>query len=92
MKKNELISSVSKLSGISVPTVRSVLDATDSVVRDAVATGGDVFLFGLGKLTTRKRAGTVASNFGRSEPVAIPARVIVLFQPSVGLKQAANRK
>ena len=92
MKKNELISKVSKLSGVSVPTVRSVLDATDSVVRAGVAAGGEVFLFGLGKLVTRQRAGTIASNFGRSEPVAIPPRVIVLFQPSVGLKQAVNRK
>ncbi len=92
MNKQELISSVAKESGHTPAAVRSVLDATESVVRGAIAAGDHVFLFGLGKMLTKRRNATVASNFGRSEPVEIKARKVVLFQPSIGLKSAANGK
>jgi len=92
MNKQKLISDIASHSNLPSVTVRKVLDSTDSVVRDAVKAGQDVFLFGLGKLVLKKRGPAKASNFGRTAPVIVPPRVIVLFQPSTGLKQAANAK
>lgn len=92
MNKQELIAAVAKESGQLAGTVRSVLNATDQVVRNAVGSGDEVFLFGLGKIFTKRRGKTVASNFGKSAPVVVPERNTVQFQPSAGLKQAANQK
>lgn len=92
MNKQELIAAVAKESGQAANMVRAILDATDNVVRRAVGAGDEVFLFGLGKVFTKRRGKTVASNFGKSKPIVVPERNLVQFQPSSGLKQAVNQK
>lgn len=92
MNKQELIANVAAESGATSSVVRKVLDAADTVVRNAISAGDHVFLFGLGKLYTKQRGPSKASNFGKSKPVIVPPRNIILFQPSVGLKKSANQK
>ena len=91
MNKQKLIANVAAECGAAPSVVRQVLDATDTVVRKAISAGDHVFLFGLGKLYTKQRGPSKASNFGKSDPIIIPSRKIILFQASIGLKQSANQ-
>lgn len=91
MNKQKLIANVAAECGATPSVVRQVLDATDTVVRKAISAGDHVFLFCLGKLYTKQRGPSKASNFGKSDPVIIPSRKIILFQASIGLKQSANQ-
>lgn len=90
MLKKDLIKEVAATSGRSQTDVRAVLDATDQVVRVAIARGKEVMLFGLGKLTTKLRGPKKARHMVTGQPVVVPERRVVLFAPSDAILLAAN--
>lgn len=92
MKKNELIDKVADATGLKKTVVRSVLESTNDVVRDAIHAGDEVFLFGLGKLDIVRRGPKAARNIRTGEPVRVPARNVVTFRPSESLADAVNSK
>lgn len=90
MKKFELIDGVAQVTGLAKCLVREVLDAAAGVAKVAVASGEDVFLFGLGKLEVRQRREKQARNLHTGTPVTVPPRKAVVFKPSDSLIIAAN--
>ncbi len=90
MKKQDLISRVARRSGEGRDTVRSVLDATCEVTRDALASGEDVFLFGLGKLEVSHRGEKVARNIWTGQPVVVPPRRVAVYKQSTSVEHALN--
>lgn len=90
MKKADLIKAVAAKSGETSVVVRQVLDATREVVQAAVNKHDEVFLLGLGKLEVRQRDQRPARNLHTGAKVMVPARSVVVFLPSDGLRAAAN--
>lgn len=92
MKKHDLVDSISRSSGVPRHTVRDVLNAATGAVRDALARGEPVFLFGLGKLSISQRGEKVARNIHTGETVIVPPRKVALFRPSTSVDDAINAR
>lgn len=90
MKKNELIAAVAASSSLSQDVVRRCLDTTADVVRETLGEGGDVFLFGLGKLEVSLRGPKKARNLQTGETVVVPERCVAVYKPSVSVDDAVN--
>ena len=90
MKKNELIPAVAASSGLSQDVVRRCLDTTADVVRETLGEGGDVFLFGLGKLEISRRGPKKARNLRTGEAVIVPERCVAVYRPSSSVDDAVN--
>lgn len=90
MLKKDLIKEVAAESGRNQETVRAVLEATDVIVRRALAQGREVMLFGLGKLITRVRGEKKARDMATGLACIVPTRRVALFKPSDAVVAAAN--
>lgn len=92
MKKTDLVDSISKSSGAPRQTVRDVLNAAASAVRDSLAAGEPVFLFGLGKLSISQRGEKVARDLRTGAPVIVPPRKVAVYRPSTSVDDAVNAR
>ena len=90
MKKNDLIETIAKASGVSRQTVRDVLNAAAGAVRDSLAAGDPVFLFGLGKLSISQRGEKVARDLRTGKPVIVPPRKVAVYRSSTSVDEAVN--
>ena len=92
MKKHNLVDTISKASGVPRQTVREVLNAAASAVRDTLATGEPVFLFGLGKLSVSQRGEKVARNIHTGETIVVPPRKVAVYRSSTSVDDAVNAR
>lgn len=90
MKKQELIDDTAARCGRSKTLVREVFDAAADATRAAIGRGDDVFLLGLGKLSTKQRGERQARDMHKGTAVTVPPRTVVAFRPSDSLAEAAN--
>lgn len=91
MNKLDLIDDVASATGETVATVRSVMDAIlDAVVR-TLSSGGEVRLFGIGRLYLSHRVPRPARNLHTGEVVFVPSRKVVMLRPSKPLQRAVNK-
>ena len=92
MKKHDLVDTIAKASGIHRQTVRDVLNAAAGAVRDALAAGEPVFLFGLGKLSITQRGEKAARNIHTGQPVIVPPRKVAVYRSSSSVDDAINAR
>lgn len=92
MLKKNLVDSVASQTGLTKIAVREVFAAIAKSVRESILRGEGVMLFGLGQLYVRRRMPRVGRIIRTGETVPVPARNVVMFQPSTGLKKAANER
>jgi len=92
MLKKDLIGAVAIQAGETPTRTRRILAALSQVVKDAIAGGDSVMLAGLGKLVVRRRGERQARNMVTGEQMLVPARNVVVLNPSVGVTAAANRQ
>ncbi len=74
-------------------TKRDAVLAVDEVFRALarmLAEGRDVGIGGFGKFVVKGQKARQGRNPKTGEPVAIPAKSVVLFRPSTALKDAVN--
>lgn len=91
MKKEDLINAVVDHTGEAPGTVRSVFDGTCKAVHEAMASGDEVFLLGIGKLSVAKRAKRKARNLVTGESVVVPAHGVAKFRPSKSLAETVKK-
>lgn len=87
MKKTELVKAVSDVSRQTQSRTGLVLDALGAVVADALKSGQDVTLPGLGKLVPVHRAARKARNPRTGETLEMAAATVVKFRPATSLKE-----
>ena len=92
MKKHDLVDTIAKTSGVPRQTVRDVLNAAAGAVRDTLAAGEPVFLFGLGKLSISERGEKVARNIRTGESVLVPPRKVAVYRSSTSVDDAVNAR
>lgn len=88
LTKQELIAAIAEQAGYSKADVKSIIDAQEVVVQNALAEDGELTLPGIGKLHTQVRAARTGRNPRTGEPVAIPAKTTVKFGAAKALKDA----
>ena len=90
MTKSELITALADKAGTTKSAAASIVDALTDVATAQLATGNEVSLPGIGKLTVAHREARTGRNPATGAPAEIPARVAVKFAASATLKNALN--
>jgi len=74
--------------GISKKSIKWVLESAGSITQGALATGDEVTLPGIGKLTAKTRAARTGRNPSTGEELQIAAKVVPHFSAAKALKDA----
>ena len=92
MNKTQLIDAIACCSGTQVTkaTADVVLERAAAIITKELATGGEVTLPGIGKLSVTQRAARVGRNPATGEALKIPAKKAIKFGVAKALKDAVN--
>ena len=82
MTKADIVSEISKKTGIDKSTVLTTVEAFMGVVKDSLAGGNNVYLRGLGSFILKKRAPKTARNITKNTTIIIPEHYIPAFKPA----------
>ena len=82
MTKADIVSEISKKTGIDKSTVLTTVEAFMGVVKDSLAGGNNVYLRGFGSFILKKRAPKTASNITKNTTIIIPEHYIPAFKPA----------
>ncbi|WP_199084632.1 HU family DNA-binding protein [Bosea sp. ASV33] len=88
MTKNELIAAVAEQSSKSKADVTVVLTSLAGTISKTLASGGDVSLGGVGKLSSAKRNARQARNPSTGAMIDVPAKTVVKFKVAKDLADA----
>ena len=91
MNKNELISAVAEVTGISKKDTSAVIGATLDKIAEAMVAGDKVQLIGFGTFETRERGERTGKNPRTGEEVKIAACKAPAFKAGKALKDAVNK-
>lgn len=90
MNKSELVSALSKKTGVSKVIACALLDAFQEVVTDELKSQKSVVLVGFGSFNVSNRPARAGRNPGTGEPINIPQKIVATFRPGADLKRAIN--
>ncbi len=91
MNKNELISSVAEMAGLSKKDTEKVLKAFTDTVTEELRQGGKVQMVGFGTFEVSERAARDGRNPRTGEPMPIEASRTPKFRAGKALKDAINK-
>lgn len=93
MTKADIVSEISKSTGIEKVTVQKAVESFMDTVRESLISGQNVYLRGFGSFVTRRRAAKTARNISKNTTIVIPEHSIPAFKPSREfLDQVKNSK
>ena len=90
MTKQELIQRLAERANVSKMETLLVVDALEQLIREELATGGEIPLARTGKFRLREQAARMGCNPKTGESVMIPARRKIVFTPAKALKDAVG--
>ena len=82
MTKADIVSEVSKSTGIEKVTVQKTVEAFMESVKGSLAKNQNVYLRGFGSFIVKKRAEKTARNISKNTTIIIPAHNIPAFKPA----------
>ncbi len=82
MTKADIVSEISKNTGIEKVQVQAVVDAFMDSIRQSLAEKEHVYLRGFGSFVVKHRAEKVARNISRNTTITIPERHVPVFKPA----------
>ncbi|MDO9233043.1 MAG: HU family DNA-binding protein [Methylotenera sp.] len=91
MNQADLIERIAADTGLTKADIKKVLDAQTAAVHEVVATGGEVTLHGIGKVSVAQRKARTGRNPSTGEPIQIAAKKVPNFSAVKALKDAANQ-
>lgn len=86
MTKADIVNEISRTTGIERANVLEVVEKYMTVIKDALASGENVYLRGFGSFIVKERAEKTARNITKNTTVIIPAHKIPAFKPSDDFK------
>ena len=86
MNKTELVANVAEKAGLSKKDAEKALSAVIESVEEALVEGDKVQLIGFGTFEVKDRAARTGRNPQTGEPVEIPAKRKIKFNPTQALK------
>jgi DNA-binding protein HU-beta len=90
VNKSDLINAVAKEANLTKKAASSAVEATFSVIQQALAKGEKVTLVGFGTFEVRKRKGRQGVNPATKAKITIPAKTVPAFKPGKALKEAVK--
>jgi len=91
MTKSDIIAAVyQRMGGMPRKDVSELVDTVFGVMEDELLHGGNVRVSGFGNFTARTKAARMGRNPKTGEEIAIPARRVVTFKPSLVLRKSLN--
>jgi len=82
MTKADIVSEISKNTGIDRATVLKTVEAFMGSVMDSMKGGNNVYLRGFGSFVVKKRAAKAARDIQNDTTIIIPERYVPTFKPS----------
>ena len=82
MTKAEMVTEISRNTGIDKKTVLKTVEALMETVKDSLVDGKNVYLRGFGSFVVKKRAEKTARNISKNTTIIIPAHNIPSFKPA----------
>lgn len=82
MTKAEIVSEISKSTGIDKALVLETVEKFMQVVKESVSEGENVYLRGFGSFITKVRKEKTARNISKKTTIIIPEHKIPAFKPS----------
>lgn len=90
MNKLELVKKTAKLTGETLKSTESTINAVLEALTETLVNKETCTLVGFGSFTPLAKAGRVGRNPRTGEPLDIPAKTIVKFKPGKALAEAVN--
>lgn len=90
MTKVEIVSEISRATGVAKGDVLAVIEEFMESVKDAVVSGENVYLRGFGTFGTKTRAAKTARNIKANTSIAIPEHKIPWFKPCASFKESVK--
>ena len=87
MTKADIVSEISKSTGIDKQTVLSSVESFMEIVKGSLAQGENVYLRGFGSFVIKKRAQKTARNISKNTTIIIPEHNIPSFKTSLWIFQ-----
>ena len=82
MTKADIVTEISKKTGIDKATVLTTVEAFMEGVKSSLAEGNNVYLRGFGSFILKKRAPKTARNISKNTTIIIPEHNIPAFKPA----------
>ncbi len=82
MTKADVVTQISKSTGIEKITVLKTVEALMETVKDSLSNDKNVYLRGFGSFIVKKRAKKTARNISKNTTIIIPEHYIPAFKPS----------
>jgi DNA-binding protein HU-beta len=82
MTKADIITEITKSTGIDKPTVTASIETFMGLVKDSLAQGANVYLRGFGSFIVKKRAQKTARNISKNTTIIIPEHNVPSFKPA----------
>ncbi|MDE5644300.1 MAG: integration host factor subunit beta [Muribaculaceae bacterium] len=82
MTKAEIVTEISRSTGLEKAAVLATVEKFMEVVKDSMANGNNVYLRGFGSFTVKTRKEKTARNISRNTTIKIPAHEVPTFKPS----------
>jgi DNA-binding protein HU-beta len=82
MTKADVISEISKRTGIEKIEVSKTIETLLVVVKDSMADGNDIFIRGFGSFINKKKARKIGRNISKNTAVIIEEHFAPKFKPS----------
>ena len=82
MTKQDLVSEISKSTGIEKVTVMKTIEALMDTVKTSMANNKNVYLRGFGTFLVKKRAKKTARNISKNTTIIIPEHFVPIFKPA----------
>lgn len=92
MKKEELIRTIAKRSGLQIKEAKKFLNAYHATVTEALANKETILATGFGHLYTVKEKERATRKIVTRESMVIPSRTTVRFKPGRLLLRAINKQ
>ncbi|MEI8004664.1 MAG: HU family DNA-binding protein [Bacteroidota bacterium] len=82
MTKAEIVSEISKNTGILKPAVEDIVNTFMSSVKQSMIKGENCYFRGFGSFIVKKRAQKTARNLSLKKPLVLPAHFTPKFKPA----------
>ena len=88
MTKADIVTEISKKTGIDKATVLTTVEAFMDSVKDSLINEKNVYLRGFGSFILKKRAKKTARNISKNTTIIIPEHHIPAFKPTKSFSQS----
>mgnify|MGYP006299854447 CR=1 FL=1 len=90
MTKADIVSEISRKTGIEKVTVQKTVEAFMESVKESMIGGENVYLRGFGSFIVKKRAQKKARDIGKNKEIVLPEQYVPVFKPSDKLKEGVK--